>query len=80
MILGSPREISRRIRPAALAFCLSVAAVMVAAAWPVAGSHFSRSMLAHACPGGGLQAALDRLWHPPPIDPRAPEGARMVTR
>jgi hypothetical protein len=80
MILGSPGGISRRIRVAALAFCLSVAAVMIAAAWPVAGSHFSRSMLAHAYPGGGLQAALDRLWHPPPIDPRAPEGARLVTR
>ena len=76
MVLGSPQEVSRRTRVAGLAFCLSVAAVMIAAAWPVAGSHFSRSMLAHAYPGGGLRAALNRLWHPPPIDPRAPEGAR----
>jgi hypothetical protein len=60
---------------AALAFSLAVAAVMVAAAWPRAGTDFSDTALSHA---GGLGSALTRLWHPPPIDPRAPRGVALL--
>ena len=32
-------------------------------------------------PGGdSLGAALDRLWHPPALNPRAPEGERLLAR
>jgi hypothetical protein len=71
---------SSRARLGGLAFVLSVGVLMLAAAWPAAGDRLSRSALAHARPGGGLVSALHRLWHPPPIDPRAPEGERLVNR
>jgi hypothetical protein len=70
----------RAARAGALAFGLGVSVVLIAAAWPSIDARFSRSALAHAYPGGGLRAALHRLWHPPPIDPRAPEGVRLVRR
>lgn len=68
------------VRHGALAFALTTAVLMLGAAWPSIGEHFSNSALAHAYPGGGLKAALDRLWHPPPVDPRAPEGERLLSR
>jgi hypothetical protein len=58
----------------------ALAAVLVSAAWPSIGHNFSNSALAHAYPGGGLRAAVHRLWHPPPIDPRAPEAVRLLDR
>jgi hypothetical protein len=59
---------------------LAVAVLMLGAAWPTIGARFSVSALAHAYPGGGLRAALQRLLHPPAIDPRAPEGERLLDR
>ncbi|HSO98724.1 MAG TPA: hypothetical protein VLP43_07210 [Solirubrobacteraceae bacterium] len=72
------REASPPARAGGLGFVLGVSVLMLAAAWPAIGPRFSRSALAHAHPGGGLGVALRRLWHPPPIDPRAPEGERLV--
>lgn len=69
-----------RPRRGAIAFALAVAALLVSVAWPQIGGRFSRSALAHAYPGGGLRAAIHRLWHAPPIDPRAPEGERLLAR
>ncbi len=63
-----------------LALALSLVVLMISAAWPSVGDRFLRSALAHAYPGGGLRAAVHRLWHPPPIDPRAPEGQRLLAR
>jgi hypothetical protein len=80
LVLRARREVSRGARLGFVVFSASVGLVMLAAAWPAAGARFSRSALAHAYPGGGLNSALQRLWHPPPIDPRAPEGARLVAR
>jgi hypothetical protein len=57
-----------------------IAALLLAGAWPTIGTHFNRTALAHFYPGGGLRAALHRLWHPPPIDPRTPEGTRLLDR
>ncbi len=68
------------IRYGAVAFSVSVAVLMIAAAWPSIWGRFSDSALAHAYPGGGLPAALHRLRHPPPLDPRAPEGERLLSR
>ncbi len=65
---------------AGLAFAMAVATLVVAAAWPSIGRNFSESALAHAYPGGGLGAAVNRLWHPPPIDPRAVGGERLLAR
>jgi hypothetical protein len=71
---------SLRVRRWSLACALAVAVLLFSGAWPAIGQHFSRSALAHAYPGGGLRAALTRLWHPPPIDPRAPAGERLLHR
>ncbi len=78
LLLRHPRAVSRTARFGSLAFASSVAVLLVAVAWPSVGSRFSQSALAHAYPGGGLRAAIHRLWHPPPIDPRAPEGERLL--
>jgi hypothetical protein len=72
--------LSDRARIGVVAFALGLAVVPIAAAWPSVSSRFSRSALAHAYPGGGLRAALHRLWHLPAIDPRAPEGVRLLAR
>lgn len=76
LLLGAD---SRRVRVGSLGFALGVSVLMIAAAWPAIAPRFSRSALAHAYPGGGFGAALRRLWHPPAIDPRAPEGERLVS-
>ena len=68
------------VRRAVLGAALTLAVLLFAGAWPAIGGHLSRSLLAHAYPGGGARAALHRLWHPPPIDPRAPAGERLLAR
>jgi hypothetical protein len=78
LLLGA--GVASRVRVGALAFALGAAVLMAAAAWPAADAHFSRTALARAYPNGGLVGALHRLWHPPPIDPRAPEGQRLLER
>jgi hypothetical protein len=80
MLLRSRWPITARGRLGGVAFAGAIAVVMLAAAWPSVGSRFSQSALAHAYPGGGLRAAMHRLWHPPPIDPRAPEGEWLLKR
>jgi hypothetical protein len=80
LLLSSESKVGRPSRAGGLSFCLGVVVILIAAAWPAAGTRFSRSALAHAYPGGGLRRALHRLWHPPPIDPRAPEGVRLLAR
>jgi hypothetical protein len=80
LLLRRRRECTEAIRRGGLAFTLGVAVLVIAAAWPSVGHNFSETALAHAYPGGGLRAALHRLWHPPPIDPRAPEGERLLER
>lgn len=78
--LGLRSGASELVRRGALGLVLITGALMLGAAWPAIGPHFSRSALAHAYPGGGLRAAVRRLAHPPPIDPRAPEVERLLTR
>ncbi|MDQ6810500.1 MAG: hypothetical protein M3Z95_01200 [Actinomycetota bacterium] len=80
LLLSSPQEVPRRIRLGSLAFALSVAVVLLAAAWSSVGDRFSRSAFGHAYPGGGLGGAVHRLWHPPPIDARAPLGQQLLAR
>jgi hypothetical protein len=79
LLVRSPAAAPRALRLGGLAFALALALVMLLSALPV-GDRFSRSALAHARPGGGLHAALARLWHPPPIDPRAPAGEQLLDR
>jgi hypothetical protein len=80
LALAMRHELARAVRRGALVFAVAVAAVMVSAAWPAIGHNFSQSALAHAYPGGGARAAIDRLLHPPPIDPRAPVGVGLLDR
>ncbi|MFL5822922.1 MAG: hypothetical protein ACJ764_05710 [Solirubrobacteraceae bacterium] len=79
LMLGS-RDISAGRRRAGLAVAVSIAVLMLSAAWSTIGTNFSQSALAHAYPGGGLSSALNRLWHAPPIDPRAPAVVRVLDR
>src|SRR5829696_3490733 len=68
-------------RRAGLAFALAVAALVVAVAWSSVDDRLERSALAYAAPGGrSLRAALERLWHLPPLAPAAPAGERALER
>ena len=81
LLLRSRASLPRVVAPGALAFALSVALLVLAVAWSSIGTHFERSALGHVLPGGrSLSAALDRLWHFPPVDRRAPEGQRLLDR
>jgi len=80
LILAPSSEVRLPVRRAALACGLAIPVLLVSGAWPSISSRFSWSALAHAYPGGGLRAALHRLWHPPPIDPRSVEGISLVHR
>ena len=68
------------LRRGGIVFAAALAALIVSAAWPSIGANFSNSALAHAYPGGGLRAAVHRLWHPPPIDPRAVPAVALLNR
>jgi hypothetical protein len=80
LILAPGSDVRVPVRRAALACGLAASVLLVSGAWPSISTRFSWSALAHAYPGGGLRAALHRLWHPPPIDPRALEGGALVHR
>jgi hypothetical protein len=71
---------SAGLRRGGVAFAGALAVLVISAAWPSIGANFSNSALAHAYPGGGLRAAVHRLWHPPPIDPRAPAAVSLLNR
>jgi hypothetical protein len=79
LVLGM-KDVSLARRRASLAAALSVGVLMLAAAWATIGGEFSQSALARAYPAGGLSSALHRLWHPPPIDPRAPVVDRLLNQ
>ena len=80
LLLAPGSRLPGAVRRGGLAAALAVVVLLFAGAWPSIGTHFSRTALARAYPGGGLGSALHRLWHPPPIDPRAPEGIRLLNR
>jgi hypothetical protein len=81
LLLRSGAVVAVAARRAGLAFGLAVALLVVAVAWSSVGPRFPRSALAHAAPGGtSLRGALERLWHPPPLAPAAPAGARALAR
>lgn len=72
---------SRRARLGGLAFASALATLLVAIAWSSVGERFPRTPLALAAPGGdSLSDKLERLWDPPPIDPRAPAGEALLDR
>jgi len=72
---------SRTSRLGGLAFALSLAVLLVSVAWSSIGPRVPRTALAHVVPGGeSLGGALDRLWHPSPINPRAPAGEALLNR
>jgi hypothetical protein len=80
LLLAGEREGSALYRRIGLALAIAVATLLISAGWPVANRNFTQSALAHAYPGGGLRAALHRLSHPAPIDPRAPEAQALLDR
>lgn len=80
-LLWRARTAPRAARLGGLAFGAAVAALVLAAAWPSIGARFPRSALAHAAPGGeSLHGALQRLWHPPALDPAALVGQRVLAQ
>ncbi len=80
LLLRRRRECAEAMRRGGLAFAVAVGVLVISSAWPSIGRNFNESALAHAHPGGGLRAAVSRLSHPPPIDPRAPVGVRLLDR
>jgi hypothetical protein len=81
LLLRAASGASRQVRLGGLAFGLSLAILPLAVAWSSVGDRFPRSALAHAFPrGNSLREALDRLRHPPPLSPRAPDGERLLER
>ena len=81
LLLRGALSESRPARTGGLALALSSAVLLIAVAGSSIGSRFSDTPLAYAAPGGkSLSSALHRLWHPPPLDPRAPEGQAMLDR
>jgi hypothetical protein len=68
-------------RNAGLALALAVGTLVFAVAWSSIGDRFPDSALAHAAPRTlSLRDALDRLWHPPPLNPASPAGERALER
>ena len=64
-----------------LAFALSLAGIVLSAAWSPISGRVSDSALAYVLPGGpSLSGAFHRLWHPPPLNPLAGEGQRLLAR
>jgi hypothetical protein len=79
LLLRSRESLPRGASAGAVAFALSVTVLLLSVAWSSIGSRFDESALGHALPGGDSpRQALDRLWHFPPIDRRAPEGERLI--
>ncbi len=71
----------RRVRLGGLAFALGLCVLLTSVAWSSIGARFERSALGHVLPGGdSARLALHRLWHEPPLDPRAAQGVQLVTR
>lgn len=64
-----------------LACTLSLAVIVVAAAWSPISGRVSDSALAYVLRGApSVDGALHRLWHPPPLNPLAGEGQRLLAR
>jgi hypothetical protein len=81
LLLRLQAIVPRRLRLGGLAFALSVGVLVLSVAWSAVGDRFPDSALAHAFPRGkSFRDALHRLWHPPPLDPRAPAGERLLDR
>jgi hypothetical protein len=80
LLLAPGSRLPRSSRRGGLAASLTLAVLLLAGAWPSIAGHFSRTALARAYPGSAMSAALDRLWHPPAIDPRSAVGIRLLNR
>ncbi len=81
LVLDVAREGYLPLGRCVLGFVLSLAAIVLAAAWSPISSRFSDSALAYVVPGGpSLGRALHGLWHPPPLNPLAGEGQRLLAR
>lgn len=66
-------------RRAALGAAFALSGVALAAAWTTAEIRFPESALAYAVAGRApLQAAIGRLWRPPPLRAEAPEGVALL--
>ena len=78
LVLAPASGLAPRLRLSSLTAALVIAVLLLAGAWPQVATHFNRTALAHFYPGGGLRAALHRLWHAPPFDPRTPVGIRLL--
>ena len=81
LILSPESGASRWERLGGLAVGLSAWVLLLSVSWSWVYTRFPDSALAHLVPGGpSLPFALHRLWHLPPLDPRAPRLVRMMER
>ncbi len=81
LLLRGALGAQRPARLGGLAFALGLCVLLSSVAWSSVGERFSRSALGHLAPGGAsVSVALHRLWHEPPLDPRAAEGVQLVAQ
>lgn len=81
LLLRGALSESRPARMGGLALALSSALLLFAVAGSSIGARAPDTPLAYAAPGGkSLSSALHGLWHPPPLDARAPAGQAMLDR
>jgi hypothetical protein len=70
-----------RLRLGGTAAALALLAILTALAWSAVGPRLPRTALARALPGGeGFRASIERLAHPPALNPLAPEGEALLDR
>ncbi len=68
-----------RVDRSAVLAVLGISVLLVASAWPLVGTRYSQSALAHAVPGGeSLSTALGRMRVQPTLRPGAAEGAALL--
>lgn len=74
-------RLSLTARRAALGVACLFAAMLVAVAWPAAGTRSKDSLLAYALPGGkSLSGGFERLWDPPEFTRGAAAGESLIER
>jgi len=77
-------RVPRALQLAVLATGLWLAATLAISGWQDTQAKWRRTALAHAVPGTGdedsLPAALSRLWHNPPSDPRSLQAQALLDR
>lgn len=81
LCLESGARFSLLYRRCVLGTACGFVALMVAVAWPAAGTRSEDSLLAYVIPGGpSLSSGFERIWDPPEFTPGSGDGERLIER